>query len=127
MEEQQSKRMEIKRNWLIVIGILIAAVVIEMLISGESTKRYVGSNSEYEVVVELYSDGTFMMKDTEFRTGLSTEAAGTYELLGENENVVRFTFNNNVVCTCQIMVNIYGTPFISFAGVFSKYPACYLE
>lgn len=92
-------------------------------------EKYLGSNSSFEVVIELDNkNNTFELTETTFRTGLVTVARGEFKKLGTNESVIRFTFDNNVTIQCEILVNIYGTPFISFAGTsLTSYPACYKQ
>ena len=110
-----------------VVGILIGVCIIYALCSGLGTKRYVGSNTTCEVVVELKSDDTFTFELTLFKKGTTSELKGTYKLLGTNEDVLQLNFDDGGVWVCDINVNIHGTPFISFTNVSSGLPPCYLE
>lgn len=110
-----------------IIGILVGVCVIYAIFSGLGTKRYVGSNTTCEVVVELKSDDTFTFELTMFQSGKTTELNGNYKLLGTNEDVLQLNFDDGGVWVCDINVNIHGTPFISFTNVASGLPPCYLE
>lgn len=94
-----------------------------------SKEKYVGTNSYYDVVVELNNrDNTFELTETVLRTNEVTVARGVFEKLGTNESVIKFTFENNYVLQCEIMVNIHGTPFISFTRTsLSGYPPYYKQ
>lgn len=115
------------KTWIWIVGILIGICIIYSLFSGLGTKRYVGSNTTCEVVVELKSDDTFTLEVTFFKTGEIYELAGAYKLLGTNEDVLQLNFDDGEVWTCDINVNIHGTPYIFFANNSSVLPACYLQ
>jgi len=91
-------------------------------------KRYVGSNENYEVIIELKNDNTFKITEKDLYFGLTTIRDGTYEYLDSNESVIKFIFSENGYSfNCKILTNIYGTPFIPLFYENNDYPACYLE
>ena len=120
----------LKKKRIIGIAIAVAVVVIVVIVlaatlTGGIYGTYVGTNTDWDVVIELKRNKTFIIKETSIRSGRQTIVEGTFELLGSNESIVKFIPDQGRAFTCEIMVNIHGTPFISFAGVISGYPACY--
>lgn len=120
----------LKKKRIIGIAVAVAVVVIVVIVlaatlTGGIYGTYVGTNTDWDVVIELKRNKTFTIKETSIRSGRQTIVEGTFELLGSNESIVKFIPDQGRAFTCEIMVNIHGTPFISFAGVISGYPACY--
>lgn len=113
--------------WGIAIGLCIVVLLALILptLMGESTQKYVGTNSNWDVVVELKADNTFVIEETNLSTGVVTRLTGSYEYLGTNNSILQFSPNGGSGFRCEIMVNIHGTPFILFP--ISNYPACYKQ
>ena len=119
--------------WIWIAAAAVVAVVLILIIGSSGTQKYVGTDTKFDVSVELESNGEFTLTETTLATGEIYTVKGTYEYLGSNDTVIRFNIrsvNGETIqysFTCQIMTNIYGTPFISFTSSPFDYPPCYKQ
>lgn len=116
-----------KKKILKLMSVFIVVFVLGISLVGcSSTKKYVGSNSDYDVTIEL-EESNYTLTVTDLRTNRVMTETGVYELVGSNKSVIRFKRDNGTSYNCNIMTNIYGTPFIAIYDEYFDLPACYLQ
>lgn len=106
------------KYWLIGIAVVAAIILIIVLMAGGGTETYTGTDTRWDITVTLKNDDTFEIKKESLITGSVTTITGTYEKLGTNDTVILFKPTSGVSFRCQVQKNIYGTPFLSYSGVF---------
>ena len=133
-EEKQEQKKELSRGTaaLIIIGVIIVTVALILHIvngaggssTGYANARYVGSNRHCEIEVMLNSNQSCSVKVTNFGTGRVSNFSGTYEFLGTEGKVIKFSLSDGYTYTCERMVaTTY--EYISMSSIDSYFPAVY--
>ena len=92
--------------------------------SKTTSARYVGSNKNYEIDITLKSNSSFTFTISDFGTGITKTLKGTYEFLGSEGKVVKFTFEDGSSTRCSRSIGS-GYEFLSISEINYAYPAVY--